>query len=42
LDVLVAKRVLEAKVIEKGKDLLAEIVAMLVGLIRANSESRVV
>ena len=42
LDVLVAKRVVAAGVIEPGKEMLLEIVAMLVGLIRANSETRTV
>lgn len=40
LDVLVAKRVLGESEAEPGKAVLAEIVSMLVGLIRSNSESR--
>ena len=40
LDVLVAKRVLAEKEVETGKSQLIEIVNMLVGLIRANSETR--
>ena len=40
LDVLVAKRKALAGEVEQGKDLLVEIVAMLVGLIRANSDDR--
>ena len=40
LDVLVAKKVLTEKEIETGKASLIEIVNMLVGLIRSNSESR--
>jgi four helix bundle protein len=39
-DVLVAKRVLGESEAEPGKAVLAEIVSMLVGLIRSNSESR--
>ncbi len=42
LDVLVAKRVTESGSIDPGKDMLVEIVSMLVGLIRANSETRTV
>ena len=40
LDVLVAKRVLTAPEVDPGKTHLVEIVAMLVGLIRSNSEQR--
>ncbi len=40
LDVLVAKQVLGESEAEPGKAVLAEIVSMLVGLIRSNSESR--
>ena len=40
LDVLVAKGKAVASEIEKGKDMLVEIVSMLVGLIRANSADR--
>lgn len=40
LDVLVAKRVLGESEAEPGKAVLVEIVSMLVGLIRSNSESR--
>src|ERR1041384_1237586 len=40
LDVLVAKKVLTEKEIESGKASLIDIVNMLVGLIRSNSESR--
>ena len=40
LDVLVAKKVLMDKEIEPGKAHLIEIVNMLVGLIRSNSETR--
>ncbi len=40
LDVLVAKKVLMDKDIETGKAHLIEIVNMLVGLIRSNSETR--
>jgi len=40
LDVLVAKNKIEAGVADTGKELLAEVVSMLVGLIRSNSESR--
>ena len=40
LDVLVAKKRIEFEVAAAGKQLLIEIVSMLVGLIRANSESR--
>jgi len=39
LDVLVAKQVLGESEAEPGKAVLAEIVSMLVGLIRSNSES---
>lgn len=40
LDVLVAKKLAETDDIEFGKQLLKEIVSMLVGLIRANSAER--
>lgn len=40
LDVLVAKRLLESGRAAEGKVLLVEIVSMLVGLIKANSEKR--
>ena len=40
LDVLVAKKILAAPQITEGKEALLAIVSMLVGLIRANSESR--
>jgi four helix bundle protein len=40
LDVLVAKRRLEAASAAEGKGMLVDIVSMLVGLIRANSEDR--
>jgi four helix bundle protein len=40
LDVLVAKKVLTEKEIETGKSQLIDIVNMLVGLIRSNSETR--
>ena len=40
LDVLVAKGVVEPSVVTDGKALLLEIVSMLVGLIRANSDER--
>lgn len=40
LDVLVAKQFVDSAVAEKGKGMLAEIVNMIVGLIRANSEER--
>jgi len=40
LDVLVARKVLAEKEIELGKASLVEVVNMLVGLIRSNSESR--
>ncbi len=42
LDVLVAKRIAESGSIDAGKEMLVEIVSMLVGLIRANSETRTV
>lgn len=42
LDVLVAKKVVAESDVAAGKDRLVEIVAMLVGLIRANSETRTV
>lgn len=40
LDVLVAKKKIEEAKADEGKDSLVEIVSMLVGLIRANSEER--
>jgi four helix bundle protein len=40
LDVLVARQRIEKVVAEEGKGVLIEIVSMLVGLIRANSETR--
>ena len=40
LDVLVAKRILTDKEIETGKTHLTEVVNMLIGLIRNNSETR--
>ena len=40
LDVLVAKGKARAGELEQGKEMLVEIVSMLVGLIRANSEDR--
>ena len=40
LDVLVAKKKIEAKNADKGKDLLVKVVSMLVGLIRSNSMDR--
>ncbi len=40
LDVLVAKRKIDAAVAQNGKEELVEIVSMLVGLIRANSDDR--
>lgn len=42
LDVLVAKKRLEAAAAAEGKGILVDVVSMLVGLIRANSEDRVV
>jgi four helix bundle protein len=42
LDVLVAKRIVELPSVIDGKKLLYEIVSMMVGLIRANSEDRFV
>ena len=42
LDVLVAKKRIETHVAATGKGVLIEIVSMLVGLIRANSSTRVV
>ena len=42
LDVLVAKDKLSTDEVEAGKNLLVEIVSMLVGLIRSNSPTRVV
>lgn len=41
LDVLVAKNILQSKEIEPGKRLLINVVSMLVGLIKSNSEDRV-
>ena len=40
LDVLVAKKRIESNAAEEGKEMLNDIVSMLVGLIRANSRSR--
>lgn len=40
LDVLVAKRRVEVSTIAEGKAMLLEIVAMLVGLIKSNSDNR--
>ena len=40
LDILVAKKILTEVDIEAGKASLVEIISMLVGLIRSNSESR--
>jgi four helix bundle protein len=40
LDVLVAKQVLQEQEVDPGKAVLAEVVSMLVGLIRSNSETR--
>ncbi len=40
LDVLVAKKVVQEQGIDAGKAMLAEVVNMLVGLIRSNSETR--
>ncbi len=40
LDVLVAKSLIDQTVAMKGKEMLIEIVSMLVGLIRSNSPSR--
>lgn len=42
LDVLVAKSRIEERLASEGKSMLVEVVSMLVGLIRANSESRTV
>ena len=42
LDVLVAKGQMEPANVQAGKELLVEIVSMLVGLIRSNSKERVV
>lgn len=42
LDVLVAKNLANDLIASEGKKWLLEIVSMLVGLIRANSESRVI
>lgn len=40
LDVLVAKKIMGPDAIEEGKETLINIVSMLVGLIRANSDTR--
>lgn len=40
LDVLVAKKKIESEAADEAKEVLIEIVSMLVGLIRANSETR--
>ncbi len=40
LDVLVARRQIVVSVAEEGKGVLIDVVSMLVGLIRANSETR--
>ena len=40
LDVMVAKKLIDQSVVDAGKQSLIEIVSMLVGLIRANSDSR--
>lgn len=40
LDVLVAKQKLAATEIEEGKDILVQIVSMLIGLIKSNSSDR--
>jgi four helix bundle protein len=40
LDVLVAKRVVQLEAVDEGKGILVDIVAMTVGLIRANSDTR--
>ncbi|MBC8869525.1 MAG: four helix bundle protein [Planctomycetes bacterium] len=40
LDVLVAKKRIQPAAVDEGKEMLVEIVSMLVGLIRANSDSR--
>jgi four helix bundle protein len=40
LDVLAAKKMLAKADIEQGKDILLEIVKLLIGLIRSNSETR--
>ncbi|MCE9528918.1 MAG: four helix bundle protein [Planctomycetales bacterium] len=40
LDVLVARRLIDAKVADEGKGQLIDIVSMLIGLIRAHSETR--
>lgn len=42
LDVLVAKKVIDEPLVAEGKEMLAEIVSMLVGLIRANSPERTI
>ena len=41
LDVLVAKKKIDGDKVKKGKDQLYQIVSMLIGLIRANSERNV-
>ena len=41
LDVLVAKKIMDKDKVKKGKDQLYQIVSMLIGLIRANSERKV-
>ena len=41
LDVLVAKMKIDEGIVKKGKDQLCQIVSMLIGLIRANSERNV-
>ena len=41
LDVLVAKKKIDGGKVKKGKDQLYQIVSMLIGLIRANSERNV-
>ncbi len=40
LDVLVAKKRSDAAVVQSGKEMLIEIVSMIVGLIRSNSDGR--
>lgn len=42
LDVLVAKKLVDANAIDEGKGILLEIVSMTVGLIRANSDLRTI
>ena len=41
LDVLIAKKKVDADYVKKGKDQLYQIVSMLIGLIRANSDRNV-